>query len=74
MNKGGFENSLERKRSLQTLGFIGAIRTIIDATTMETHDKQKLLALVQNQQGTDDDDAELGAPDPAAYKSKSGGI
>merc|ERR1719428_2746564 len=55
-------------------GFIGALSTIIDATSMETQDKQKLLALMQNQQGTEDDDAELGAPDPAVYKSKSGGI
>jgi len=55
-------------------GFIGALRTIIDATSMETEDKQKLLALMQNQQSSQDDDAELGAPDPAAYKSKSGGI
>merc|ERR1719191_1215719 len=50
------------------------MRTIIDATSMETQDKQKLMALVQNSQGSEDDDAELGAPDPAAYKSKSGGI
>merc|ERR1719456_1718942 len=28
-------------------GFIGALRTIIDATSMQTQDKQKLLALVQ---------------------------
>merc|ERR1719235_3162612 len=55
-------------------GFIGALRTIIDATSMETKDKQKLLAFMQNTQNSEDDDAELGAPDPAAYKSKSGGI
>merc|ERR1719161_2448399 len=53
---------------------IQALSTIIDATSMQTQDKQHLLALVQNQQGSDDDLAELGAPDPAAYKSKSGGI
>merc|ERR1719324_168204 len=41
---------------------------------MQIPDKQNLLALVQNQQGSDDDSAEFGAPDPAAYKSKSGGI
>merc|ERR1719191_2634741 len=50
------------------------MRTIIDATSMETQDKQKLMALVQNSQGSEDDDAEFGAPDPAVYKSKSGGI
>merc|ERR1719161_1634936 len=53
---------------------IQALSTIIDATSMQIQDKQHLLALVQNQQGSDDDLAELGAPDPAAYKSKSGGI
>merc|ERR1719359_2401672 len=45
-------------------GFIKGLSTIIDATSMETQDKQKLLALVQNAQGGQDDDAELGAPDP----------
>merc|ERR1719428_1380307 len=55
-------------------GFIGALRSIIDATSMETQDKAKLVAFMQNQQGAEDDDAEFGAPDPAAYKSKSGGI
>merc|ERR1719321_893529 len=55
-------------------GFVQALSTIIDATSMQTQDKQTLLALVQHQQGTEDDDAEFGAPDPAAYKSKSGGI
>jgi len=55
-------------------GFVGALRTIIDATSMETQDKQKLVALMQNRQESEDDDAEFGAPDPAAYKSKSGGI
>merc|ERR1719252_247866 len=29
---------------------------------------------MQNTQGSEDDDTEFGAPDPAAYKSKSGGI
>jgi len=80
-------------------GLIQGFKTIIDATSMETKDKQKLLAFMQNQQGSDsdsdsdsdgaadekkaaallsldsqDDDADLGAPAPDAYKSKSGGI
>merc|ERR1719265_26038 len=54
--------------------FIQALKTIIDATSMETQDKQKLVALLQNQEDSEDDDAELGAPAPDAYKSKSGGI
>merc|ERR1719160_1055705 len=44
----------------------------MDAASFATRDKTKLLGLIQNMQG--DDDAELGAPDPAVYKSKSGGI
>merc|ERR1719375_2354167 len=54
--------------------FIQALKTIIDATSMETQDKQKLVALLQNQEDSEDDDAEFGAPAPDAYKSKSGGI
>merc|ERR1719265_471624 len=54
--------------------FLQALNSIIDATSMETQDKQKLVALLQNQEDSEDDDAELGAPAPDAYKSKSGGI
>merc|ERR1719324_1667149 len=32
------------------------------------------MVLMQNRQDSEDDDAEFGAPDPAVYKSKSGGI
>jgi len=45
---------------------------VIDAAAFSGDDKQKLLGLIQNMQG--DDDAELGAPAPDAYKSHSGGI
>jgi len=55
-------------------GFVQALRAVIDATSFNNYDKTKLLSLVQNQQGNEDDDAELGAPAPDAYKSKSGGI
>merc|ERR1719160_2065252 len=44
----------------------------MDAASFATRDKTKLLGLIQNMQG--DSDTELGAPDPAVYKSKSGGI
>merc|ERR1719172_215712 len=37
-------------------------------------DGKTLTALVQSQESSDDSDAEFGAPDPAVYKSKSGGI
>merc|ERR1719247_4027740 len=56
---------------------VSTISTIVDAASFSTHDKQRLLALVQSNQGEDDglDGHELlGAPDPAAYESKSGGI
>merc|ERR1719265_732880 len=54
--------------------FLQALNSIIDATSMETQNKQKLVAFLQNQEDSEDDDAELGAPAPDAYKSKSGGI
>merc|ERR1719327_2611047 len=55
---------------------ISTLSTIVDAASFSTHDKQRLLALVQTNQGEDDglDGQLLGAPDPAAYESKSGGI
>merc|ERR1719428_2504042 len=43
-------------------------------TSQFSANKQKLLGLIQNMQGDEDDDAELGAPAPDVYKSKSGGI
>merc|ERR1719399_198658 len=68
--------------SVQAL--VQSISVVIDAASFSVNDKNKLLALVQNKQGDDDEDkewgtekdsmAELGAPDPAVYKSKSGGI
>lgn len=51
---------------------IQGISVVLDAAAFSGDNKQKLLGLIQNMQG--DDDAELGAPDPAVYKSKSGGI
>jgi len=49
-----------------------AIGAVVDAAAFSGNDKQKLIALVQNQQGDDDDD--MGAPAPDSYKSHSGGI
>jgi len=54
-------------------GLVHGLQAVLDATSISTSDKKGLLAFVQNQQG-EDDDSELGAPDPAVYKSKSGGI
>merc|ERR1719265_2101687 len=50
------------------------VSVVLDAAAFTGDDKQKLLGLIQNTQGEENDDAELGAPDPAVYKSKSGGI
>jgi len=50
--------------------FIQALSTIIDATSMETQNKQKLLALVQTQDDSQEDDAEL---DATAVSNKKGG-
>merc|ERR1719191_1601222 len=59
-------------------GLVQGLQAVLDATSISTSDKKTLVAFVQSQsqsqQGEDDDMAELGAPDPAVYKSKSGGI
>lgn len=50
------------------------IGVVLDAASFSTNDKSKLLGLVQNMQGDDDSDSELGAPAPDVYKSHSGGV
>jgi hypothetical protein len=68
---------IQSKVSLQNLqGWVQALQTLLDATSISTSDKKGLVAFVQNQQGSgeEDDMGELGAPAPDAYKSKSGGI
>merc|ERR1719281_1983868 len=52
-----------------------ALTAIVESAMVNSADKAKVQALLQAQ--TSEDDLELqpaGAPDPAAYKSKSGGI
>merc|ERR1719420_2341202 len=54
-----------------------ALTAIMEAGMVNSGDKVKVQALLQSQTAEDDTDLELqpaGAPDPAAYKSKSGGI
>merc|ERR1719236_53662 len=54
-----------------------ALEGIITAASVNTADRAKITALIQSQSGDEDLALELqpaGAPDPAAYKSKSGGI
>jgi chromosome segregation ATPase len=49
---------------------VQSLSLVVDAAGFQGTDKKKLVALVQEQQ----DDADMGAPAAAAYKSKSGGI
>jgi len=49
------------------------LNVVIDAASFSSHDKQTLTTLMQSK-SADDDDSELGAPAPDAYKSHSGGI
>merc|ERR1719191_2142878 len=54
-----------------------ALTAVMDAGMVNSGDKAKVQALLQAQTADTEDDLELqpaGAPDPAAYKSKSGGI
>merc|ERR1719352_900279 len=54
-----------------------ALSAIMNAAMVNSADKAKVQALLQAQTADTEDDLELqpaGAPDPAAYKSKSGGI
>merc|ERR1719221_127829 len=57
-------------------GLIQSLGALVDAAAFPAADKQKLLALVQAQQNAnnDDEDADLGAPAAAVYKTHSGGI
>jgi hypothetical protein len=50
------------------------INAILDAASISSSDKQKLTALVQSHEESEDDDSELGAPQAANYESKSGSI
>merc|ERR1719387_2431997 len=54
-----------------------ALTAVVNAALVNSGDKAKVQALLQAQSAESEDDLELqpaGAPDPAAYKSKSGGI
>merc|ERR1719456_405093 len=56
-----------------------ALQGLMDAASVNSLDKAKVQALLQSQSGSGDMDLALelqpgGAPDPAAYKAKSGGI
>jgi len=83
---GVLEKELKGSSFLQTKvatgtmkNLISTMSTLVDAASFSSHDKQRLLALVQTNQGDEDgldghELLEVGAPDPEAYESKSGGI
>merc|ERR1719262_2165022 len=56
---------------------VDALNGLLNAASVNALDKVKVQALLQSQSESEDQDLELqpgGAPDPAAYKSQSGGI
>jgi hypothetical protein len=67
MRKGGAMLQLQGSK-----GVVQALKLLVQAQELGTSDATALTALVQN--SNSDDDAEFGAPDPAAYKGQSGGI
>merc|ERR1719387_1648103 len=72
MAKTGF---IQGAASMQKIS--DALESLVTAASVNAADKVKITALLQAQSGDEDLALELqpaGAPDPAAYKSKSGGI
>merc|ERR1719359_524238 len=61
-------NSATMSHTLQS------IDVILEASSISGTDKQKLAALIQSHQESDEDDSELGAPAAANYEKKSGDI
>merc|ERR1719245_1957404 len=55
-------------------GLVQSLGAIVDAASFSSADKQKLLSMVQAQQNEAVDDADLGAPAAALYKTHSTGI
>merc|ERR1719159_1289457 len=53
---------------------VDSLKVLVNAHLVSTRDEAKLSALLQTKQDDQDDDTMLGAPDPATYKAKSGGI
>merc|ERR1719353_2632144 len=75
MAKTGFIQSKASKESINKV--MDALEAVIVSAGVNAADKAKVQALLQATQGSSDSDLEFqpaGAPDPAAYKSKSGGI
>merc|ERR1719326_1438758 len=75
MAKTGFIQSKAGQEAMSKV--MDALEAVIVSAGVHSADKVKVQALLQATQGSSDSDLELqpaGAPDPAAYKSKSGGI
>jgi len=53
---------------------MSSLSVVIEAAAFTTSDKQKLVALVQSQQASESDDADVGAPAAAVYKTHSTSI
>jgi hypothetical protein len=53
---------------------VKALSAVVDAASFTGNDKQKLMALVQSQQGADSDDGDINAPAAAVYKTHSTSI
>merc|ERR1719458_2392715 len=51
-----------------------ALNILVQASMLSTLDASRLTALVQTSHQSSEDDADVGAPDPAVYKSHSGDI
>jgi len=70
MAKGGasFAQLKHATSVVQSLG------VLVEAAMISSEDKSRLSALIQSQEADEDSSDEVGAPDPATYESKSGGI
>jgi len=53
---------------------VAALKLLVQSASISSSDGARLTAFLQSQQESADSDEELGAPDPAVYKSKAGGI
>merc|ERR1719420_2469659 len=53
---------------------VAALKLLVQSASISSSDGARLTSFLQSQQESEDNDTEFGAPDPAVYKSKSGGI
>merc|ERR1719310_1833311 len=53
---------------------VAALKLLVQSASISSSDGARLTSFLQSRQEAEDNDEEMGAPDPAVYKSKSGGI